>query len=254
MISIFIITLNEADRLRETLQAIAGLSDDVVVIDSGSTDGTQSLAEDFGARVIHHEFKGYGAQKRFGEQQCQHEWLLNIDADEVLTPALYQEIKTLITIEPLCDAYRIRIAEMFPGETRPHPWAYALAPVRLYKKSAGRYSPSPVHDRVDLQDNVKVGQLKGLISHKSVRSLGDQIRKLNDYSTQQANDLMKRGVTPSRLRLFVEFPAAFFKAYIGRRHFVRGIYGFLTAMNYAMSRHMRVAKHYEMTQIQQKKN
>ena len=137
------------------------------------------------------------------------------------------------------------IAEIFPGEERPHPWAYTLTPVRLYRKDRGRYSPSLVHDRVALEPAARVGRLKGILHHYSVRSLGDQIEKLNRYSDQQAHDLDLRGVAIPAWRVFVEFPAAFLKAYVGRRHFVRGVYGFLTAMNYAISRHMRIAKHYE---------
>ena len=138
-----------------------------------------------------------------------------------------------------------RTSEIFPGETRPHPWAYVLTPVRLYRRDLSTYSTSPVHDRVVVGDGVTVGWIKGRIHHFSVRSLGDQLDKLNRYSDQQADDLDARGVTIPSWRLFVELPGNFLKAYFGRRHFVRGAYGFLTAMNYAISRHLRVAKHYE---------
>jgi glycosyltransferase involved in cell wall biosynthesis len=245
-LSIFIIVKNEADRIGETLQAVQGLSDDVVVVDSGSTDGTQEVAERLGARVIYNSWPGYGPQKRFAEDQCRQPWLLNLDADEVVPPDLREEIVRLFAKgDPPYDAYRMRIAEIFPGEKTPHPFAYALSPVRLYRKDKGRYSASLVHDRVELQPGTRVGILKGIIHHRSVRSLGDQIDKLNRYSDQQAVDLDLRGVTIPTWRLFFEFPAAFVKAYIGRRHALRGAYGFLTAMNYAISRHLRVAKHYE---------
>ena len=245
-LSIFIIARNEADRIGDTIRAVRPLTDDLVVIDSGSTDGTQAVAADLGARVIHNDWPGYGRQKRFGEDQCRHEWLLNLDADEVAPPELVAEIRALFERgEPAAQAYSFRIAEVFPGETEAHPLAYALAPVRLYRKSAGRYSPSPVHDRVVLNPGVKVRRLKGVVQHRSVRSLGDQIAKLNRYSDQQAADLDARGVSIPAWRVFVEFPAAFLKAYIGRRHILRGTYGFLTAMNYAISRHLRLAKHLE---------
>ncbi|HEY8382630.1 MAG TPA: glycosyltransferase family 2 protein [Microvirga sp.] len=245
-LSIFIIAKNEADRIGETIRAVRELTDDLVVVDSGSTDGTQDMAAALGARVIFNPWPGYGPQKRFAEEQCRHPWLLNIDADEVVPADLSAEIRALFAGSgPERDAYRIRIAEMFPGEGAPHPLAYALAPVRLYRMDRGRYSPSLVHDRVDLEPGARVGRLKGIIHHKSVRSLGDQIDKLNRYSDQQAVDLDQRGVQIPVWRLFVEFPAAFVKAYFGRRHFVRGAYGFLTAMNYAISRHLRVAKNYE---------
>lgn len=245
-ISIFIIAQNEADRIGRTIAAVCNLSDDIVLIDSGSNDGTQSIAAGLGARVLHNDWPGYGRQKRFAEDQCRHDWLLNIDADEVLPATLVAEIAALFAAgEPAQDAYRIRIAEIFPGEAAPHRFAYALAPVRLYRRDKGRYSPSPVHDRVDLYEGARVGKLKGTIHHYSVRSLGEQMDKLNAYSDAQADDLDKRGVTLSAFRLMAEFPANFIKAYIGRRHALRGVYGFMTAMNYAFYRYLRVAKHWE---------
>jgi len=245
-LSIFIIALNEADRIGRTIEAVRSLSDDIVVIDSGSSDGTQALAESLGARVVFNPWPGYGQQKRFAEEQCRHDWLLNLDADEVLPPDLSAEIAALLASgAPPADAYKIRIAEIFPGEKAPHRFAYALAPVRLYRKSKGRYSSSPVHDRVDLDPGARVGRLKGTIHHFSVRSLGEQMEKLNAYSDAQADDLDARGATVSIFRLVAEFPANFIKAYIGRRHALRGVYGFMTAMNFAFYRYLRVAKHWE---------
>lgn len=249
-LSVFIIAHNEVDRIGATLRAVRGLTDDLVVVDSGSTDGTQALAESLGARVLHHPWPGYGPQKRFAEEQCRHVWLLNLDADEVVPPELAREIRGLWAAgEPRRPAWRIGIAEIFPGEGRPHPLAYTLTPVRLYRKDKGRYAASPVHDRVALEPGVKPGRLRGVIHHFSVRSLGDQLDKLNRYSDQQADDLESRGVVIPIWRVFVELPGNFLKAYLGRRHFVRGTYGFLTAMNYAISRHLRVAKHVERRRV-----
>lgn len=245
-LSIFIIALNEADRIGHTIAAVRSLSDDILVVDSGSTDGTQAVAESLGARVIFNPWPGYGQQKYFAEEQCRHDWLLNLDADEVLPSDLAAEIAALFQAgAPAADAYKIRIAEIFPGEKAPHRFAYALAPVRLYRKSKGRYSLSPVHDRVDLQPHTRVGKLKGTIHHFSVRSLGEQMEKLNAYSDAQAADLDARGETISIARLLAEFPANFIKAYIGRRHALRGLYGFMTAMNFAFYRYLRAAKHWE---------
>lgn len=249
-LSIFIITRNEADRVGRTIEAVRDLSDDIVVVDSGSTDDTSAIAASLGARVIHNDWPGYGPQKRFAEEQCRHDWLLNIDADEWVPPALADNIRALFAQgEPRADAYAIRIAEVFPGEEAPHRWAYTLAPVRLYRRDKGRYASSTVHDRVQLAPGARVETLRGTIHHFSVRSLGDQLAKLNSYTDALAHDLDKRGVTVPTLRLFVEFPASFLKAYIGRRHIVRGVYGFMTAMNFAFFRYLRVAKHVERRRV-----
>jgi glycosyltransferase involved in cell wall biosynthesis len=245
-LSIFIIARDEADRIARTIEAVRSLSDDIILVDSGSTDGTREIAAALGVRVIFNEWPGYGQQKRFAEEQCRHDWMLNLDADEVVPPDLAAEIEALFAQgAPPADAYKMRIAEIFPGEGAPHRFAYALAPVRLYRKSKGRYSPSPVHDRVDLAPDARVARLKGTVHHYSVRSLGEQMDKLNGYSDAQADDLDTRGATLSVFRLVAEFPANFLKAYIGRRHALRGVYGFMTAMNYAFYRYLRVAKHWE---------
>jgi glycosyltransferase involved in cell wall biosynthesis len=249
-LSIFIIARNEADRIGRTIDAVRGLSDDIVVIDSHSTDDTRAVAEAHGARVILHTFEGYGRQKRFGESQCRHPWLLNLDADEVVPPDLAQEIKTLFAQgEPKLDAYTIRIAEIFPGEGAPHPLTYALTPVRLWHRDKGTYSQSPVHDRVDLVPGAQIGKLKGTIHHFSVRSLGAQIDKLNAYTDDQVSDLEARGLSISPARMVLEFPLNFIKAYVLRRHALRGAYGFMTAMNYAFYRYLRAAKSIERKRL-----
>lgn len=246
-LSVFLIAKDEADRIGATIRAVRDLTDDLVVVDSGSADGTVEVAERLGARVIRRDWEGYGPQKRFAEELCRHDWMLNLDADEVAPASLAAEVRALFARPggPGKDGYRIGIAEIFPGEGEPHRLAYTLRPVRLYRRSRGRYNPSPVHDRVDMAEGARIGSLRGVLHHFSVRSLGDQISKLHRYSDQQADDLAARGVVIPAWRVIVEFQAAFWKAYIGRRHFVRGTYGFLTAMNYAIARHMRMAKHYE---------
>lgn len=254
-LSIFVIARNEADRLGRTLEAVAALADDLVLVDSGSTDRTQAIAESFGARVVFNAWPGYGPQKRFAETLCRNPWVLNLDADEVATPDLVAEIRALFDAgAPAADAYEIPIVEVFPGESTPAPLAYELAPVRLYRLDKGRYSDSIVHDRVVLNPGAKVARLRGRVHHFSVRSLGEQISKLNAYTEQQAIDLETRGVTIAQWRVLIEFPAAFLKAYVGRRHFMRGIYGFTTAMNHAFFRYLRLAKHLERRRIAAQKD
>jgi glycosyltransferase involved in cell wall biosynthesis len=254
-VSIFIIALNEADRIGRTIEAVRDLSDDIVLVDSGSTDETRSIAESLGARVVHREWLGYGLQKRFAEDQCRYDWLLNLDADEVVTMELKREIEDLFERnEPLADAYALRIVDVIPGDTRPRSLAYAHNYVRLYRRKAGRFSTGSVHDLVRLESGAVQAQLKNVVYHFSIRSLGEQIAKFNKYTDEQVADLNDRNITIPTWRVFIELPNAFFKAFFIRRHFMRGTYGFLTAMNYAIFRHLRVAKHFEIQRMRRKKN
>lgn len=242
-LSVYIIARNEADRIGAVIDAVHDLASEIIVVDSGSQDDTVAVAKARGADVSFNVFTGYGAQKRHAENLCRGPWLFNLDADEVVSPALATEIRALFASgEPKHGAYGMPIAEQFPGEAAPHALAYALAPVRLYRKDAGRYNPSPVHDRIDLNVGVSEGRLKGRIHHRSIRSLGHQIEKVNAYTDHQVRDMIDKGRTISEWRILFEFPATFFKAYVLRRHFVRGFYGVATAMNLAIARHLRVAK------------
>ena len=250
-LSVFIIAKNEADRIGDTIRAVRHLTDDLLVVDSGSTDGTQEVSEALGARVVFNPWPGYGPQKRFAEGNA------GMSGSSTSTPT-----RSCRPTSPARSRRCLRKASRrgmptvsvslrsFRARSAPHPLAYALAPVRLYRKDRGRYSPSLVHDRVDLSPGATVGRLKGIVHHRSVRSLGDQIDKLNRYSDQQAVDLDLRRVSIPTWRVYFELPAAFLKAYFGRRHLLRGTYGFLTAMNYAISRHMRLAKHYERRRLE----
>lgn len=247
-VSCFIIAKNEADRIGRTIQSVCSWVDEVIVIDSGSTDGTQDVARQLGAVVIENEWPGYGLQKRFGEDACRNTWLLNLDADEEVTAELAAEVRALFADGgPAPDGYEISIVDLLPREERPGRFAHALVPVRLYRRDRGRYSDSPVHDRVEFETGARIARLKGIVLHRSIRSLGEQIAKLDRYSDMQADDFIARGRRLSLVRVYMEFPAAFVKAWLGRRLVLRGTYGFLVAMNYAIFRHMRVAKIYERT-------
>ncbi len=250
-LSVFIITRDEADRLCDTLDAVNGLASEAIVVDSGSTDATVSVARSAGARVVIQPWLGYGPQKRFGEDQCRGPWLLNLDADEVVPPSLAAEIRELFARgEPPHQAYEVHIADQFPGQSRPSRFAHGPVPVRLYRKDAGRYRDSPVHDRVVLVPGVSVGRLRERIYHRSMRSLTHQVEKLNFYSSMQAQDLVARGVRVSSWRLALEMPLAFSRYYFFRRYFLQGFYGFTIATNAAFSRYLRLAKALELQRKQ----
>lgn len=272
-ISAFVICLNEAHRIGATLESLGQVADEIIVVDSGSTDGTPDIAAQYGAKVLHNKWPGYGPQKRFAEDQCTHDWVLNLDADEVLSDKLIEEIQILppftgglreeasygkIASPPSppaggrdnIDGYALKIRDCVPGESRPRAFAHMTKAVRLYNKTKGRYADSIVHDRVHFDDPMAhVHTLSAPVYHYSVVSMEQAIHKLNRYSTMQADDMMKRGRKPALLgvRLVLEFPIAFLKSYLLRGDILRGKKGFINAMTYAFSRFARVAKFTEQS-------
>ena len=248
-ISVFIIARNEADRIPTAIRSVRDWTDEVWVVDSGSEDATVAVSESLGARVVLNAWRGYGPQKVFGEGLCRHDWILNIDADEEISAELAAEIAALFRAgEPACIAYRVPILPLYNFQQRGHPWTAHHHPVRLYRRSHAGFKDSTVHDSV-LVANGRVGQLRGMVLHRSFRSLAHHIDKVNGYSSAQAEDFFRKGRRPSLLGLLLTPPLAFLKQYLLRREFVNGIDGIVVSHMYAFQRFIRLAKARERFQI-----
>jgi glycosyltransferase involved in cell wall biosynthesis len=247
-ISVFIIAKNEADRITTTINSVKDWVDEVVVIDSGSVDDTVSVATFLGARVLYNEWEGYGLQKRFGEDECRNNWLFNLDADEEVTEELAKEIQDLFAAgEPPMSGYIVKVRDLLPNEKKFALLAHTNHCLRLYNRDKGRFSESPVHDSVIMQEGESVGRLNSLVRHRSFRSIAHAIEKMNSYTTAQAENLAtKGGLSFARTRLIFEFSASFFKAYFLRLYILRGIRGIIYSNIYAFGRTMRIAKYLEI--------
>jgi len=249
-LSVFIIALNEADRIGPVIRAVMDWVEEVLVVDSGSTDGTQELARSLGARVIHHDWPGYGPQKRFAEEQCRHDWLLNLDADEVPEAALEGTIRALFAGgEPALQGYRIRTVMALPGQARPHRFAPRHNYIRLYDRRHGRFADSATHDAVAMYSG-RVGTLSPIIAHYSIRDHADLIAKLNRYSSAQAAEIVARGKGRryGAFRAMTEFPVNLFRYFFLKGYWVFGLYGLELAAIIAFFRFARIAKVREILQ------
>ena len=240
-LSCCIIVHNEGDRIERCIVAVRDIVDEVVVVDCGSTDNTVAKAEALGAKVFYNAWDGYGPQKRFAEDCAACDWILNLDADEVVTPELAREIAALMRAPAgLLPAYRFRQVTVYPGHDKPRLWADFHNYVRLYDRRRVRFRESRVHDTVDTKD-FPVGQLHGAALHYSWRSLGHVRAKLESYTDLQAKELKKpRWYVLARLPF--EYPILFFRYYIMRRNCTGGLTGLRITHEIARARWRRLVK------------
>ena len=238
----FIIAKNEVDRIAATIRSVSGWVDEVVVVDSGSTDGTQALAESLGARVIFNAWPGFGQQKRFAEDQCRNDWLFNLDADEVVPEALRLEIMALFaTGPPPLAAYGVDDLVVYPGHSKPRAFARDHFFYRLYDRRRVRFADSTLFDNVTI-GREPVGRLSQPLYHFSVRSLDDLIAKCDERARYNAANAKKKSRAILALRLVTEFPMSFLKYYFVRTHVTGGLMGFQYAMILAFYRFIRVVR------------
>jgi glycosyltransferase involved in cell wall biosynthesis len=245
-ISVFIITKNEADRILSVIKSVQNFADEIIVIDSGSSDNTVEISLKAGAKVIFNEWRGYGAQKIFGENQCRNNWILNIDADEEVSKELAEEIIKIFSENNHQDfwGYRVKIVNKFPLEIKPRKFAYYYNQLRLYNKEFAGFKNSTIHDSVELKSkgSGKIKQLKNIIYHQSFRSYAHWIEKINSYSTMQAKDSFAKKKRSSMLKIILTPTVAFLKAYIVRRYFIYGFNGLIYSYLFAFSRFAKAIK------------
>ncbi len=233
-----IIAKNEVARIERTIRSVAGLADEVVVVDSGSTDGTQALATSLGARVVFNPWPGYGPQKRFAEDQASHDFILNLDADEWLSDPLFAELQALKALPNWpARSFWLKVMLVYQNRTKAAPFAYFNPCVRLYDRRATRFDASTVYDEVPATDDIR--WLQAPVLHQSFTSMAQLMRKQLNYFEMQAKELK-----PKRARLWLrlpfEFPVQFFKYYILRRHIFGGIDGLVVSQIEAFMRFVRL--------------
>ena len=241
-ISVYIISKNEEQRIGLAVRSVASWANEVIVVDSGSTDATASIAESAGARVLFREWDGYGPQKRFAESQCVNHWVLNIDCDEEVTPQLAAESQNSVDAASNSQAaFMIRITDLLPGESNPSRFAYSYRVLRLYNRRFGQMSDHLYQDRVELTGGL-TSSLFGRIYHRSFVSWQDTVAKFNFYTSQVAVSRVNSNNQPSTLRVWIEFPATFFKTWILRRMIFRGTMGLAISLTIAYLNLLRLLK------------
>jgi glycosyltransferase involved in cell wall biosynthesis len=228
-LSVCIITLNEEEDLPRCLASVAGLAQQIVVLDSGSSDRTQSLATEAGAEVSVREFRGHVEQKNAALALARHEWVLSLDADEWLDEALRAEVARVIDggAPEAVQGYELDRRSLYLGAWIDHcGWAPQWR-LRLVRRGPAKWTGMDPHDRLEVPGRVE--RLKGRLGHRPYRDLADHVAKVNRYTDLMATRRREAGVRPPALALLLRPPARFARMYLLRAGFLDGWRGLVVS-------------------------
>lgn len=222
-LSAVLITLDCVGPLRATLESLA-FCDEILVVDSGSTDGTLELLAEFGARVIVEPWRGFGPQKQFAIEQATHDWVLCIDSDEIVSPELRASIEAEL-LKPARLFYEFPRRNRFLGRYLKHGEGYPDLSLRLFDRRQARWSDDVVHEKVITLGIV--GRLSGDLLHHSEDTIESYLAKQNRYTTLAARALVAEGAPMPAAKLVLSPLFRFFKFYVLRAGFLDGVPGFI---------------------------
>ena len=243
-LSVIVITKNEAHNIEACLQSVL-FADQVVVLDSGSTDGTVERAKNMGAEVnISSDWPGFGLQKNRALAQARCDWVLSIDADERLSLELQAEIKSVLS-NPKFEVYSFPRLSSYCGQNMRHSGWYPDRVTRLFRQNVARFSDDLVHERIITSS--AIGHLNSYLLHESFTSLDAVLDKVNRYSTAGAQILFVRGKKASLGKALSHGLWAFFRTYVLRLGFLDGRMGFVLAVSNAEGTYYRYLKLWLMT-------
>ncbi|MDD5687075.1 MAG: glycosyltransferase family 2 protein [Elusimicrobia bacterium] len=221
MISVVIITYNEGKNIGKCLESVKW-ADEIILVDSGSTDDTITIAKKYNVKIFHNFWKGYGAQKNFAIDKSNSDWILSIDADETVEPALYEEIKNIIQNPGDYMAFKIPRKLIFQDKYLRWGGCYPNYQIRLFLKSKAKFNLALVHEKLVV--NGKIGFLKNSLIHYSYKNLSDYFERFNRYTTL---DSKKRFSENRKFHFwyYIQPVFRFFNMYFLRLGFLDGIQG-----------------------------
>ncbi len=225
-LSVTIITHNEEDNIRDCLTSVLW-ADEIIVVDSGSTDRTVEICREFTDKVFFHVWTGMKEQKQYAVEKASHSWIFSIDADERAT----EEIKLFILQElqnPLHDGYRFPRRNYFLGKWLKHGGWYPDHVLRLFRKDRGYFGGINPHDKIIMRTD-DVATLKIPIIHHTYKTISQYIAKQNMYASISARELLRSGKRGAPYLIPLKVCAKFIETYVVKRGFLDGFHGFVVA-------------------------
>lgn len=243
-VSAVIITYNESRNIRRTLSRLHWC-DEIIILDSYSTDDTVSICREFGCEVYFRSFDGYGAQKRHAVSLAKNDWVLCIDADEVLSEELSREIIGEMTAGPCFDAYRLPMNLVFLGREFRYGRESQRYFLRLFNRTTGNFNADCLHEKIEVRG--KIGKMDNRILHYSYRTLQQWLEKCNRYTTMGAEGAAKKGKTKSFFAIFFCLPFHFSRYFFVERNILNGAQGFYWSVLCTMAHFVKYVKVRELS-------
>lgn len=243
-LSVVVVTRDEEERIRTCLESVAW-ADELIVVDAESQDKTAAIARELTDHVLVRPWPGFALQKNFGLEQARGAWILSLDADETVSPALRDEIEAVVRRDGPCDGYAVPRRNIFWGRWVRHGGLYPDWQVRLFRRGRGRFSARAVHESVQVDG--AVGRLAGHLEHRSYRDLSDFLARADRYATLAAEDWIAAGRRVHAWDVVARPLGRFLGMYVVGRGFLDGWRGFLLAALYAYYVLIRAAKVWERT-------
>ncbi|OSZ78614.1 hypothetical protein CAP35_10290 [Chitinophagaceae bacterium IBVUCB1] len=240
-LSVVVITLNEEKNITRCLDSVKGIADEILIVDSHSTDNTVTIAKQYGANVISQHFLGHIEQKNFAAQKAQYDWVLSLDADECLSTELADSILA-VKKNPTYDAYKFPRLNNFCGKWIRHCGWYPDAKIRLFNRTKGNWTGENPHDKWILNNKEKEGDLRGDLLHYSFNSISDYVKKVDKYSEIAARARADKGVKYSIFKIIIVPKWKFFADFVLKLGFLDGYYGWLACRLSAMETMIKYAK------------
>ena len=244
-LSAVLITLNAADQLEPCLQSL-DFADEIIVVDTGSSDATVELARRYRAKVIHQDWLGFGRQKQFAVSQASHDWVLCVDADERISPSLKQSILQAMT-RPVATAFRMPRSNKFMGRFLKHGEGYPDWSLRLFDRRQARWSDDAVHEKVLYQSSI--GTLAGDLLHESGEDIAVYLQKQNRYTSLQAEILFQAGKQAGPAKLLFSPLFRFVRFYLLKRGCLDGLPGLVHILIGCFNSFSKYAKLIELNRI-----
>lgn len=241
-VSVVVITKNEASNIERCLKSVPW-ADELLVVDSGSGDGTDDLARKAGARVLQSEWRGFGPQKAFAASQARNDWILSLDADEALSPELAEEIRSRFEGLDPRTGYELPRESFHMGRWIRHGGWYPDPQLRLFHRGHSMWNEAPIHEQVVCPRRER---LEHSLRHYVFRDLAHQIETNNRYSTLQAEEMSRKGQRFSWLKLVLKPWSKFMETYFWKRGFLDGLPGFVISVGAAYSVFLRWSKLWEL--------